>query len=240
MQQPQRYWEIDFARGVAVLLMIIYHFIFDLFFPHYSRFQWLAFLTASIFILVSGISLSISYARGSNFKKFAKRGLKLLLLGAIITIVSFLLLKQGYILFGILHFFGASSFLIYPFLKHSKKTITIFLGISIVLLGIIFSSVSVDFDCLIWLGLTPPAFSTFDFFPILPWFGLLLIGAHIGSMLYPGGKRGFDINDFDNPISKLLQFFGKNSLAIYFVHQSIILLLLYFFGNSEILSLINL
>jgi len=235
-----RYWEIDVARGIAVLLMISYHFIFDLFFPYHGQFHSLALLTALIFILVSGISLSISYSRAASFKKFAKRGFKLLIFGIIVTIVSFLLFDQGFILFGILQFFGTTSFLIYPFLKYSKKLITVFLSAAIILGGVIFLNTSVDFNHLIWLGLTPVTFYTFDFFPIFPWFGLLLLGAHVGNKLYPKGKRGFVIKDFGGIFSRMLQFFGRNSLMIYFIHQPIILLILSFFWGTEILSLINL
>jgi uncharacterized membrane protein len=237
-----RYWEIDFIRGIAVLMMIAYHFIFDLFFQSHIGFEWLAVPIASTFILVSGISLNISYSKGGNFEKFAKRGIKLLAAGGLITVASFLFLREGYILFGIIHFFGVSSFLVYPFLKHSKKLAMVFLGISAILLGLVFLSTNVAFGYLLWLGLTPPAFFTFDFFPIFPWFGLLLVGAYVGNSLYPNGKRGsvtgsFATNEPDNYVSKTFQFWGRNSLVVYFVHQPIIFLLLYFSGSYPILSL---
>lgn len=234
-----RYWEIDVLRGIGVLLMISYHFVFDLFYPSHSQFLWLAVLTASVFILVSGISLSISYSRGGDFKKFAKRGLKLLLLACIVTFASFLFLDQGFILFGILHFFAITSFLIYLFLKYSKRRITFFLGVVVILIGLMFLTASVDVGYLVWLGLTPLGFSTFDFFPIFPWFGLLLIGVYIGSHIYPDGKRSFTIRDINNAPSKILQFFGKNSLMIYFIHQPIILLILYILNVGDITYVLN-
>jgi len=230
-----RYWEIDEARGRAVVLMVFYHFIFDLFYPENNQFYWLAILTATFFILVSGVSLSVSYSRGAKFKKFIKRGLKLLVLGLFITAVSFLLLGKGVILFGILHFFGVSSFLVYPFLKNSRKNITLFIGVSFILVGMFFWNVSINTNYLIWVGLTPRVFYTFDFFPTFPWFGLLLIGTYIGSHMYPNGKRGFKIHEPDNIMSKTLQLLGKNSLIIYFIHQPIMILLLYVLGMKSII-----
>jgi len=235
-----RYWEIDEARGKAVVLMVLYHFIFDLFYPANNQFYWLAILTATFFILVSGVSLSISYSRGAKLKKFAKRGLKLLILSLVITIISFLFIGQGYIVFGILHFFSVSSFLIYPFLKYSEKYFTLFIGIAIILTGLLVWNVSINSNYLFWLGLKPKMFYTFDFFPIFPWFGLLLIGTYIGSRIYPNGKRSFKIREPDNIMSKTLQLLGKNSLIVYFIHQPIILLILSIFLRTEVLSLLNL
>lgn len=234
-----RYWEIDAVRGVAVLFMIIYHFIFDLFYFSYYRFYWLALLTASTFILVSGISLSISYSRGGDFKRFAKRGIKLLVFAGVVTASTVLFLDKGHIWFGILHFFSVSSFLIYPILKYLNNQITLLIGILLIMIGVFFLNTTVSSNNLIWLGLTTPDFFTLDFFPLLPWFGLLLIGTYVGNRAYPKGKRGFAINDIDNPITKTLRFFGKNSLLIYFIHQPIIILLLSAFWKAEVLSLIN-
>lgn len=234
-----RYWEIDAVRGFAVLMMITYHFLFDLFYRSYKSFYWLAILTASSFIVVSGISLSISYSRGAKLKKFLKRGIKLLLLGVFITMMSYAFLDSGFILFGILHFFGVSSILVYPFLRYSRSQAIPLLGVVAALVGFWFLGTTVDVGYLFWLGLLPARFYTFDYFPIFPWFGLMLIGIFIGSRLYPEGKRGFRLRETDNAPSRALQFFGRNSLAVYFIHQPVILLLLYLFGSGEILSLIN-
>ena len=65
-----RLWEIDFLRGIAIILMIIFHFIYDL--NHYSVVQYVlwkgpfaitASIIASIFVIIVGISLTISYQK---------------------------------------------------------------------------------------------------------------------------------------------------------------------------------
>lgn len=233
-----RYWEIDFARGISVVLMVVYHAIFDLYYPLFNQFKWLAVIASSSFILISGMSLSISYSRGARFKKFAKRGIKLLILAGIVTAASFMFLEEGFIVFGILHFFALSSFLIYPFMKYSKSDMVIFIGAFMILLGMAFLSTSIDHNYFVWLGLPGYDFFTFDFFPIFPWMGVMLIGCYIGNNFYPNGKRSFKIPNANNVITRTLGFLGKHSLAIYFIHQPIILAILYLAGNSGIISLV--
>ena len=110
-----RYWEIDFLRGVAIIMMIVFHAIFDFtFFSSYeidlqSGFWWLfARITASIFIFLVGISLTLSYSRKKEFSKYLYRGTKIFSWGLVITLVTWIFLSQGFIAFGILHFIGLS------------------------------------------------------------------------------------------------------------------------------------
>jgi uncharacterized membrane protein len=239
-----RYWEVDAARGIAVLLMIAYHFVFSAqYFKTYDSFCWYWFAApiASLFILVSGISLSISYSKGSRFLKFSKRGIKLLVLACLITFASFLLLRAGFIIFGILHFFAVSSFLIYPFLKFFKNNLSfLFFGILTILTGNFISNISTETNYFLWLGLTPRNFYSLDYFPLIPWFGVLLIGVFLGRTFYPEGKRNFKIFTFKGRLAKFITFLGRNSLIIYFIHQPIIFLVLFLLGHSEFLSALNL
>ena len=73
MVQLSRYPEIDMVRGVAILMMILFHTLFDLNYFQivsleiYSGFwHYFAFATASLFLLVVGISLTISRARAQQ------------------------------------------------------------------------------------------------------------------------------------------------------------------------------
>ena len=123
----ERYWEIDFARGIAVLMMIAFHFIFDLFFFRgfdvniFSGF-WMYFAraTAGLFILVFGISLTISYSRRKNFRRFLERAVQLAVLAVIITVFTLVLFPQETIWFGVLHFFAVSLLISIPFVKYRK------------------------------------------------------------------------------------------------------------------------
>lgn len=233
-----RFWEIDTLRGIAILMMITFHILFDLnFFGIYSLnlqsgFWWLfARITASVFIMLVGISLTISYSRISKapFKKYLKRGLMIFSWGLLITIATRLFLRDGFIIFGILHFIGTAIILAYPFIKLRKENLAA--GIVIILLGSYLSSFTFDFPYLLWLGLIPDNFYTIDYLPIIPWFGLVLIGIFIGNTIYPKARRSFRLPDLSGLIIiKIISFLGRHSLFIYLLHQPVIIAILYIFS----------
>lgn len=242
----KRFWEIDFIRGIAVILMIIFHIIFDLYYflgliLIKNHLFWFLFprVIATIFITISGVCLYISYERSRRkigeklLLKYLKRGLKIFSFGMIITFVSLFFIKEEAILFGILHFLGFSSIIAYPFLKLKKANI--FISSIFIFLGIIFSNIKISYDpvqnfYLLILGLTPRNFVTLDYFPIFPWFGFILIGIFLGKTFYSDGERNFKIKDFSSfIIIKLISVLGRNSLKIYLLHQPIIILFIFLF-----------
>jgi len=69
----QRYWEIDVARGVAVILMITYHIIYDLNFfgvisvnLYAGVFLLLLYPVGATFLFLVGVSLTISYSKAKS------------------------------------------------------------------------------------------------------------------------------------------------------------------------------
>ncbi|MDX1524116.1 MAG: heparan-alpha-glucosaminide N-acetyltransferase domain-containing protein, partial [Anaerolineae bacterium] len=86
--QATRLWEVDTLRGIAIVLMIIYHFVWDLvFFDLYQAnvlagpWQWFARGIATTFLFVMGVSLTLSAARYERktgrpvpFAKYLRRG----------------------------------------------------------------------------------------------------------------------------------------------------------------------
>jgi uncharacterized membrane protein len=237
MSAMLRYWEIDMARGIAILMMIIFHTVYDLsFFQIFpvnvsaGFWRYFAFATASLFLLVVGISLTISRARAaltvSRYQlalKFFYRGAGIFLIGLFITLCTWLYLGDGFIVFGILHLIGISimlSPLFFPLKKYS-----IIAGLLCIAIGWFFTIITGP----LWLlpfGIHPATFWSVDYEPIFPWFGMVLIGIGLGEYLYPEGVRRFALPSLPPAAVRLLAFPGRHSLLIYLGHQPIIILLL--------------
>ena len=231
-----RFWEIDFLRGFAIILMVFFHIIYDLNFFSITNFRiysgiilYIARLSASIFVVLAGISLSISYSKSKNWLKtndiilkFIKRGLKILFLGVIISVITWFYIPRGFVVFGILHFIGASIILSLIFIRY--RVINIIFGLFFIIVGFYLKSLTFDFNILIPLGFIPNNFWTIDYFPLFPWFGIFLIGISIGNIIYPDFKRKYEIKDLSKKLLvKSFCFLGRNSLLIYFLHQPIII-----------------
>ena len=245
----KRFWEVDSTRGLAIIMMIIYHFLYDLTFfgvypfEVYSGFLWFfARVTAFTFIFLMGVSLALSSSRaeisgeydgGGLFNKYFKRGIKIFSLGLIVTLVTWIFIPQEFIIFGVLHFIGITIILAYPFLK--QKYLNLILGVIIIILGLYLGNLNFDFNWLVWLGFIPNNLQTVDYFPILPWFGVVLLGLFFGGIFYKNYQRRFEIPDLSKRYTiRTFTFLGRNSLIIYLIHQPLLIILLYLLGVINI------
>jgi uncharacterized membrane protein len=231
-----RIWEIDFLRGVAIVLMLLFHGGFDiteLAGKHVvfgirwnlgsSGFQVAVAVFAGLFILLCGISSTLTRSN-------VRRGLKLLAVAALVTAASFVFNREETIYFGILHCLGV-CILVYgavfrktgPWLLAGASGLVFILnaGVSALMKG-----TPVHTDWLAPFGIISDAFSSFDYFPLLPWFGVFLAGAALGKWLYQDRKSLIKIQMPVNP----LNFAGRHTLLIYVVHQPIFLGILYALG----------
>jgi uncharacterized membrane protein len=218
-----RYWEIDFARGTAVILMVIFHIFFDSYYvgkiPPLEGEFWYYFprFIASMFIFISGLSLSIS-CRKNCLRRAMKKASKLALLALLITVVTYLSVREGYVVFGILHFLSLATLIGLAFVK--KPVLSFFSGITAFILGIYLMNFRFDTYLFLWVGLIPRDFYTLDYFPLLPWFGVFLFGLTCGSLYRP-------FRDVKFPFRDLVILLGRNSLKIYLIQHPLILLALH-------------
>ncbi len=247
--KPGRLWEVDAARGVAILMMALYHLLYDLdTFAGYAINStsgfWARFAdaTAFSFVFLVGVSLTLSYSREGNrrrgrclFGKYLLRGARIFGYGMLLTAFSWLM-GIGVILFGILQLIGVSIILAYPFLRF--KTLSLILGLLVIAAGAYVQSrgLSSESVLLLPLGVVPTDISMPDYRPLLPWFGVALLGVFAGNLVYGNGGR--IARNAERPLAATpLTFLGKHSLVIYLIHQPIIVALLVVLGVIESASL---
>lgn len=240
----QRFWEVDALRGCAIVFMIIYHTFYDLdllgnfsFAVNQGKLWIIGRSSAVLFIYTAGIALSLSYSRyrlkhpenRNLWHKYVKRGIRIFLWGSLITLVSWFAYPSMPIIFGILHFLGISIIIAYPLIE--KKHANLIIAAVVIAIGLYLKTIHVPNDWFLWLGVHSTSFQTLDYFPLLPWFGLVLIGIATSNHLYPAYERRFNIPDMTGlaPV-RLLTAMGKNSLAMYLLHQPAIILILYLLG----------
>jgi uncharacterized membrane protein len=232
-----RFWEVDAARGVAIIMMIVYHTAYDLdtlggYDIQSTMGYWALFadLTAGLFLFLVGVSLTISRTRTSLtgwrlFGKYLARGLRILAYGVVLTVI-FLALGMGVVAFGILHLIGISIILAYPFMR--LRFANLVLGALIFAAGqyVLAQAFYAQSFWLLPFGVVPEGVVMPDYRPLLPWFGVVLIGLFFGNVVYGDGRRPAVTEDKAPLVARPLLPLGRNSLFIYLIHQPIIVVLL--------------
>jgi uncharacterized membrane protein len=213
-------------------MMVVYHFTYDLdtfggFGVSSTTGFWAVFAdaTASLFLFLVGVSLAISHRRaleagGATFRKYLVRGLKIVGYGMLLTVVTWAL-GTGLIVFGILQVIGVSVILAYPLLRY--RTANLFLGLAVIAVGqyMRLREISSESPWLLPFGVVPENLFMPDYRPLLPWFGVVLIGLSFGNAVYGRGKGPLLKAGEPGP-ARALGFLGRHSLLIYLVHQPVL------------------
>ena len=228
-----RIWEIDFLRGLSIILVIGYHLLFDLGeFAGVKRF--LGFTTdlstaawtvaqhffAGMFVVLSGTSCTLTRSN-------VRRGLKLLGVSLAVTAVTYVFDPSSAVWFGILQCLAVSMLLYGAAFEKTGAAACAAWGAVVLGLGAVMPAIkralAVRSDWLLPFGLHGPSFSSFDYFTLIPWLGVFLIGAALGKTLY-ASKRS--LLPWRLP-QTFVNSAGRYSLWIYLAHQPLIMGLLY-------------
>jgi uncharacterized membrane protein len=243
-----RFWDVDLVRGVAMVMVALYHLIYDLdnlagYGIESTSGFWAVFadVSAFMFVFLVGLSLTLSYNRanvttgsGTLFGKYLRRGLRILAYGMLITIV-FWTLNFGTVIFGILHLIGVSIVLAYPFLRF--RFANLLLGLLIIALGAYiqakgFVAGGVAGILLAPLGVAPENLFMPDYRPLLPWFGVVLLGVFFGNAVYLRWREKRPPTAMPSYVAPLA-FLGRHTLFVYLVHQPIFIAILWALGMAS-------
>ena len=224
----KRIWELDFARGAALLGMMIIHLIYDLVdlfgILNWQLPQWyLVFKNnfGAVFLVISGISVTLG-------SRCVRRGLTVFGCGFLCTGATLLLYLTGMadrsilIYFGVLHCLGVCM-LLWPLFRQLPNWMLVPTGLAFAAAGLVLRRYSPDVPAvLIPLGFAPGWFSSSDYFPLLPNLGYFLLGAALGRRLYREPVTRFPkVEDGKMPI-RFFCAMGRHSLPIYLLHQPIL------------------
>jgi uncharacterized membrane protein len=242
-------WEIDLLRGTAVVTMVLYHLAWNLWYfgalpgagdPYSGGWRLLQRFTAVTFVFLTGLSVTLADRRleqrglstGARFRYFLRRGAAIFAWGMVVTAVVWLA-GIGYINFGILHLLGFAVVFTFPFRRFTWVNVAAWALLSIA--GGYVPQVEVQTLWFVWLGLAPAGYTPLDYFPVIPWFGVALLGIAAGNLLYPDGVRRYALPDWGhNPAAHALRWLGSHSLPIYLLHQPTLLALLYLAGITRV------
>lgn len=226
---------VDSLRGAAITMMIAYHLIFDLWYFRIAEFNIdmlpLAIFQHSIgtlFLLLAGVSLALSERRNKEgYIHHVKRAAFLGAVSLSITAATWVYPHEGMITFGIIHCIALCVLIAPPFFRLGR--LNVLLGLVLIVAGFFTPFMSTDSPFLFWLGIVRPDYTALDFYPIIPWLGVVLIGIYAGQSLpaaVPEGGANRNEGGVRGRIRKALVFAGRHSLAIYLIHQPIIIGLL--------------
>ena len=222
-QYSQRIWELDAIKGIALILMLYFHLVYDLdviFQYDIDSSNLLNSLTAkasgSLFILTAGIS---SYLTKDN----GRRALKVLAFALLLTLITYLYDPGMIITFGILHLIG-SSILLGMLFKRLHPLLLILLGLIILFATPWLVSLPHPQNLLLFpLGIAPEIAGSSDYYPLLPWFGVFLLGNALGKSLYREKRSLFSIDLSGSLLCKA----GRKTLMIYLIHQPVLIGIIY-------------
>jgi uncharacterized membrane protein len=219
---------IDAARGCAIAMMFAYHFCFDLNYfgvlkqDFYNDLRWIAWRTVilSSFLLLAGVGLTLSHAARWRWPRYWQRLAQIAGCAVLVSIGSYLAFPASWIYFGVLHHIALASVLALPLLRAPRAALV--LGLALIALGAGVQHAFFDAKPWHWFGLMTFKPRTEDYVPLVPWFGVVLVGVGLGHYLArPAFRLRLPAWQAQSAPTRALAWAGRHSLLLYMLHQPI-------------------
>lgn len=247
VKEKTRLHLLDALRGFLMINMIAYHGMWNLvnlfgvdagWYAGTPKYVWQQFICWT-FILLSGFCWSMS-------RSHIRRGLLVFGGGAVVSLVTCILMPQNRILFGILTCIGSCVLMMTPL---EKLLVKIPAGIGAALSFVLFLLLrncpkgTLGFEKLVicdlpdwlyrnnltaYLGFPQKGFFSTDYFSLFPWIFLFITGFFLFRFT---SAKGWNERLFARGKFPLLNRIGQNSLLVYLLHQPVLygLGILYFY-----------
>lgn len=238
--KKSRYFFVDGIRGIAIVNMVIFHFLYDVFIVYGRDPGWYGLLAVRIwqqmicwtFIFISG------FVWQWGLEGNLRRGLRFNLYGFFISFVTFTFVPSETIWFGILNFMGCAVLLMFPLGRAIRKIPPFFgfcvcsllfllckripygyVGIGDYVLKVpeVFYAVKI----LTPFGFPFPGFRSSDYFPLIPWMFLYLCG-YFSHGIFEEHSAWQAATRRRIPV---LSAIGRRTIRIYLFHQPVCMFL---------------
>lgn len=229
MTTTARFDRLDAWRGVAIVWMALFHFVFDLNHFHLlepaQNFYRDPFWTVqravivSLFMFTAGLSQAVAHEAGQGWPRFWRRWIQIVVCALLVSAGSALMFPRSWISFGVLH--GFAVMLIAARLAAPLRLWLWPLGLLLLLLPQLVQHPFFDSRLTNWVGLVTRKPVTEDYAPVLPWLGVMLWGLGAGQWLL-AHRRALLAGSLAAP-ARPLAVLGRWSLSFYMLHQPVLI-----------------
>jgi uncharacterized membrane protein len=237
-QPSRRILAIDLFKGSAILAMVVLHYIYV--------FEYLDLVSSKLvdsteYIVVSRfvaltfiiLSMVIVWFRSTTIApqqhwltQLVKQTVKIGVAALIVTAVTYAVLDQSYVRFGILHMIAVATFVNGLLLRnHFPRWWFGLFGVLAVVLGVWLQLQTFPIYGWEWFGFLSPGFNSVDYVPFLPWIGVTWLALLSAPNILSFAKSMQLELEKSNRWHWLL-WCGRHSLAIYLLHIPFLILLL--------------
>ncbi|WP_298565950.1 heparan-alpha-glucosaminide N-acetyltransferase domain-containing protein [uncultured Phascolarctobacterium sp.] len=243
-----RYALLDSLRGLLLLEMIVYHYLWDLVYLfeqelpwfHDDLFYWWQQSICWRFIFLSGFCWPLG-------KRPVRRALQVLTGSMLVLVATHVFVPRQAVTFGVLFFLG-SAMLLLTLLERQLSRVRAGWGVAVsgALFGITrnINDGYLGFEqwnllklpeqlylnkLTTYVGFTEAGFASSDYFSLLPWFFLYLAGYYSWRCCTEQGV----LPEIFSWGSRCLSLCGRRSLLVYLLHQPVLYLLLTLFWHGK-------